>query len=140
MFFDSLHCMGTIFSALEYSNPGHVAKFTFWIALRYLYLTGNPAAHIAYNLPSVESLVRYMHVAAGFPVKSTYLKAIKKGNFATWPVLTYSSVEEYCPHAVETIKEHMVQSSQGVQSTKKKKHQSRGNKNSPVQATLEKEY
>ena len=30
-----------------------------------------PAAHSAYDLPSVEALVRYMHVAAGFQVKST---------------------------------------------------------------------
>ena len=33
-----------------------------------------PAAHSAYDLPSVESLVRYMHAAVGFPVKSTCLK------------------------------------------------------------------
>ena len=47
-----------------------------------------PAAHSAYDLPSVEALARYMHAAAGLPVKSTWLKSIKKGNFATWPVLT----------------------------------------------------
>ena len=40
-----------------------------------------PAAHSAYNLPSVESLVRYMHATAGLPVKSTWIRAIKKGFF-----------------------------------------------------------
>ena len=35
-----------------------------------------PAAHSAYDLPSVEALVRYMHVASVFPVKYTWLKAI----------------------------------------------------------------
>ena len=45
-------------------------------------------AHNSYDLPSLEYLVRYMHAAAGFTVKSTWLKAIKKGNFATWPGLT----------------------------------------------------
>ena len=50
-----------------------------------------PAAHSAYDLPSIEALVRYMHAAAGFPVKYTWLKAIKKGNFETWPGLTYSN-------------------------------------------------
>ena len=79
-----------------------------------------PAEHSAFDLPSIESLVRYMHAASGFPIKSTWLKAIKKGNFATWPGLTYSNSAKYCPHAVETIKGHMVQSSQGVRSTKKK--------------------
>ena len=39
-----------------------------------------PEAHSVYDLPSVGSLVRYMHVAAGFHVKSKFLKAIKYGN------------------------------------------------------------
>ena len=43
----------------------------------------SPAAHIAYDLPSIEALVRYMHAAAGFPVKPTWLKETKKGNFET---------------------------------------------------------
>ena len=73
-----------------------------------------------------------MHEASRFPVKSSWLKAIKKGNFATLPGLTYSNAAKYCPRAVETIKGHMVESSQGVRSTKKNKHQSIGNKNSPV--------
>ena len=41
----------------------------------------NPAANSVYDLPSMEALVRYMNVAAGFPVKSTWLRAIKHGNF-----------------------------------------------------------
>ena len=40
-----------------------------------------PEANNVYDLPSVEALVRYMHAAAGFPVRSTWLKAIKNGNF-----------------------------------------------------------
>ena len=80
-----------------------------------------------------------MHTAAGLTVKSTWLKAIKKGNFETWPVLTYTNASKYCPHTVDTIKGHMVQSLQGVISTKKTKHQSRGNKKIPDQVTLEKQ-
>ena len=45
------------------------------------------------------------------------LRAIKKINFETWPGLTHSNAAKYSPHAEETIKGHMVQSSQGVQST-----------------------
>ena len=52
-----------------------------------------------------------MHAAAGFPVKSMWLRSIKKVDFETWPGLTYSNAEKYCPRAVETIKGHMVQSS-----------------------------
>ena len=61
-----------------------------------------------------------MHAAAGLTVKYTWLKAIKKGNFATWPGLTYSNAAKYFPHAVENIKVNMVQYSQGVRSAKKK--------------------
>ena len=67
----------------------------------------------------MEALVRYMHVAAGFPVRSTWLKAIKNGNFNSWPGLTYNNAAKYCPQSMEKIKEHMVQSSQGVRSTKR---------------------
>ena len=72
-----------------------------------------------------------MHTVAGLPVKSTWIKAIKHGNFETWSGLTYTNAAKYCPRAVETIKVHMVQSSQGVISTKKTKYQSRENKKYP---------
>ena len=64
-----------------------------------------------------------MHAAAGFPVKSTWLKAIKNGNFESWPGLTYNNAAKYCPRSVETLEGHIVQSSQGVRSTNKKKNQ-----------------
>ena len=60
-----------------------------------------------------------MHAAAGFPVRSIWLKTIKKGNFNSWPGLTYNNAAKYCPQSMETIKGHMVQSSQGIRSTKK---------------------
>ena len=98
-----------------------------------------PAAHSVYDLPSVEALVRYMHAAAGFPVRYTWIRSIQKRNFATWPGLTYYNAAKYCPCAVETIKGHMVQSLQGVRSTKKKMHPYRDIKKEPAKATLEKE-
>ena len=91
-----------------------------------------PAAHSAYDLPSIEALFRYMHAEAGFTVKSTWLKAIKNGNFDSWPGLTYNIVAKYFPLSVETLKEHMVQYSQGVISTKKKKHQKHNNQQKPT--------
>ena len=38
----------------------------------------NIKAYSAYDIPSLEALVRYMHVASGFPVKPTWPRA-KKG-------------------------------------------------------------
>ena len=37
-------------------------------------------AYSAYDLPSVRALIRYFHAAAGYPVRSTWLKAIGSGN------------------------------------------------------------
>ena len=34
----------------------------------------------AYDLPRVEALTRYFHTSAGYPVRSTWLKAIGAGN------------------------------------------------------------
>ncbi|KAL7550948.1 hypothetical protein ACHAWF_018143 [Thalassiosira exigua] len=80
--------------------------------------TASLAAFSAYDLPSVAALVRYFHAAAGYPVKTTWLQAIKAGNYASWPGLTYNNAARYCPTADATIKGHMVQGRQGVRSTK----------------------
>ena len=34
----------------------------------------------AYDLPSVADFIRYLHAAAGYPVRSIWLKAINAGN------------------------------------------------------------
>ena len=81
---------------------------------------GTLSAFSAYNLPSVEALVRYLHVAAGFPIKSTCLRAVTAGDLATWPGLTYSNAAKYFLQSIETLKVHMVQSRQVVWSTKDK--------------------
>ena len=78
------------------------------------------SAFSAYDLPSVEALVRFFRATAGYPVKSTWLRAIKKGYFDTWPGLTYANVNKYCPLAIETMRGHLTQVRQGVRSTKSK--------------------
>ena len=77
-----------------------------------------PTALNAHDLPSVGALVRYLHAAAGFPVKSTWLAAIKTSNFSTWPGLTYANASIYCPNCEETSKGHLTQVKQGIRSTK----------------------
>ena len=62
----------------------------------------------------MEALVQYMHAESVSPVKSTWLKEIKKGNFETWTGLTYSNTAKYCPCEVKTIKGNMLQYSKGV--------------------------
>ena len=57
----------------------------------------NLRAYSVYDLPSVEDLVQYFHAAAGFPVRTTCLKAIKVGSYRTWPGLTLDNATSYCP-------------------------------------------
>ena len=80
----------------------------------------NLRAYSAYDLPSTYSLVQYFHAADGFPVSTTCLKAIKTGNYRTWPGLTLANATSYCPSSYETIKGHISQPIQGVRSTKPK--------------------
>ena len=77
-------------------------------------------AYSAYNLSSVRSLIRYFHAAAGYPVRSTWLKAIGYGNYFTWTGLNLTNATNYCPTATATLIGHLVQKIQGVRSTKMK--------------------
>ena len=67
--------------------------------------------------------MKYFHAAAGFPLRDTWLKAIKNRNYASWPGITYENAKKYCPSADETIKGHLVQSRQGVRSNQPKVQQ-----------------
>ena len=71
-----------------------------------------------YELPSIEQAVRYLHAAAGYPVKSTWLKAIRSGNYATWPLINVKNVAKHFPESEETQYGHMRSQRQGVRSTK----------------------
>ena len=55
----------------------------------------NLKAYSAYDLSSVEALVQYFHASAGFPVSTTWLKAIKVGNYHTWTGLTLANATAY---------------------------------------------
>ena len=74
--------------------------------------------HNVYSLPSIPHTIRYLHAAAGFPVKETWLDAIKAGNYVTWPGLTTSTVRKHFPDSDETQQGHMKKQRQGVRSTK----------------------
>ena len=77
------------------------------------------AAHV-FELPSAKETIRYMHAAAGFPQKDTWLRAIRAGNFATWPGVSVSAVQKHFPESEETQKGHMKSVRQGLRTTKDK--------------------
>ena len=71
-----------------------------------------------HNLPSISQTVKYHHPTAGYPVEDTWIKAIKNGNYITWPGLTAAVVRKFFPESDETQKGHMKRQRQGVRSTK----------------------
>ena len=74
--------------------------------------------HNVYELPSIEPTIRYLHAAAGYPVKATWLKAIRNGNFSTWPLINVKNVAKHFPESEETQFGHMQGQRQGVRSTR----------------------
>jgi len=74
--------------------------------------------HNVYELPSIEPNIRYLHGMAGFPTKTSWLKAICKGNYLSWPLINVKNVAKYFPESEETQKGHMRGQRQGVRSTR----------------------
>ena len=75
-------------------------------------------ANSVYDLPSIEQAIKWMHAVCGYPVKSTWMKAVKAGNFVGWPLLTEKNINKYYPDTDETQKGHMNQTRKNARSTK----------------------
>eukprot|EP00804_Cyclotella_cryptica_P002855 CCRYP_009391-RA/>CCRYP_009391-RA protein AED:0.18 eAED:0.18 QI:0/0/0/1/1/1/2/0/800 len=71
-----------------------------------------------YELPSIEHTIQYLHAAPGFPTKTTWMAAIRRGNYDTWPLVTIANVHKHFPQSEETKQGHMRSQRQGVRSTK----------------------
>jgi hypothetical protein len=106
---DSLNAMYTVSSSTVACN--HVA----------LHL-GKPAhcdhIHNVYELPSVKPNIQYLHGAAGFPTRASWLKAIRHRNYLSWPLINVKNITKFFPQSEETQKGHMQGQWQGVCSTK----------------------
>jgi hypothetical protein len=63
--------------------------------------------HNVYELPSIKQTVQYQHTAAGHPTEDTWLKAIRKGNYNSWPLIDTKKVQKYFPESEETQFGHM---------------------------------
>ena len=48
--------------------------------------------HSVYDLLSKEGDIKWMHTVYEYPVKSTWIKAIKVGNYVGWPMVTERNV------------------------------------------------
>jgi hypothetical protein len=50
------------------------------------------AIHNVYKLKTQPELVRYLHACAGFPTKSSWIKAIKNRQYASWPGIAVRAI------------------------------------------------
>ena len=48
-----------------------------------------------YDLPSTEEAIKWMHAVCGYPVKSTWIKSVKAGNYTGWPMLNERNIKKY---------------------------------------------
>ena len=78
----------------------------------------NNEAFNIYNLPSTAQAIRFLHAAAGYPTKDTWINAIEAGNYVTWPGLTTKAIRRHFPESDETTKGHTKKQRQNVRSTK----------------------
>ncbi len=78
------------------------------------------ALHNVYELKTQPKLIQYLHTAAGFPTKPTWIAAIKNKQFASWSGLTAKAVAKHYPKSKETMKGHGQKGRSSLPSTKPK--------------------
>ncbi len=79
------------------------------------------AIHNVHELKIQPELVRYYHAEAGFPIKPTWVKAIRNKQFALWPGLTVDAVKRHYPDSEKTPKGNGKKMQSGLPSTKQTK-------------------
>jgi len=109
-----------------------------WTVLGTIEKDTQEKANNVYSLPSIQQSIKFLHAAAGFPVKDTWLDAIKAGNYVSWPGLTAAAVQKHYPDSDETQKGHMKKQRQGVRSTKLKEDKTSQEINDHIESTPKK--
>jgi hypothetical protein len=74
----------------------------------------------AHDKSNQKDLINYLHAACFSPVKSTWIAAIKNGNFTSWPGLTEQAVEKHLSKSTSTTKCHLNKQRQNYRTTKVK--------------------
>ena len=74
-------------------------------------------ANNAFTMATKPDLAMYYHRAAFSPVPSTFISAINKVNFSTWPSLTAELISKHLPKSLATAKGHNKLARQNVRST-----------------------
>ena len=51
-------------------------------------------ANSVYNLPTTKQAIKCLYAVCGYPVESTWIKAVQAGNFIGWPLLTARNAQK----------------------------------------------
>jgi hypothetical protein len=70
-----------------------------------------------YESSTIAKQMQYLYAAAFSPVVSTWIKAITKGYFRSWPGLTVENVWKHLPKLNATIKGHLDHTRKNIWST-----------------------
>jgi hypothetical protein len=91
--------------------------------LKQKFETENVQCNHAHDNNNQKYFINYLHAACFSPVKSTWITAIKNGNFSSWPGLTEHAVEKHLYKSTSTTKGHLNQQRQNARTTKIKNAQ-----------------
>ena len=72
-----------------------------------------------YQISTKPEMIQYLHAAAGYPSPVTWVKAILKGFYSSWPGLTAKAVIKHLPKSIQTAKGHLNQTRKNIRSTKR---------------------
>jgi hypothetical protein len=94
-------------------------KSRLWrVDLKKRFETNQVQCNHAHDNINQKGLINYLHAACFSPVKSTWISAIKNGNFTSWPGLTEHAVEKHLSKSTSTTKVHLNQQIQNARTIK----------------------
>jgi hypothetical protein len=94
-------------------------KSRLWqVNLKNRFETNQVQCNHAHDNSNQKDLTNYLHGACFSPVKSTWITAIKNGNFSSLPGLTEHAVEKHLSKYTSTTKGHVNQQRQNARTTK----------------------
>ena len=67
---------------------------------------------------NLQEHIKYLHQCAFSPTARTWLQAVKKGHFKTWPGVTIEVIQRYLPKSKATTLGHLDQQTKNIQSMK----------------------
>ena len=89
-------------------------------AMKEQHINDTLRANYVYEKKSKQELTLFYHAACFSSTKRTFVDAIKRNAFASWPGLTVELVKKYLPRREATIKGHIRQQYKGKQPTRMK--------------------